>query len=43
VQGKCYVKKRGSKELISLNPEHPNIPLDETSRVMGRVVGKYER
>lgn len=41
VDGQAYVKKLGEHELISLNEEYDNIPLDEGSRCMGRVVDKY--
>lgn len=40
VDGECYVKKLGEKELISLNSDYKNIPLNETARCMGRVIGK---
>ena len=40
VNGECYVKKLGEKELISLNNEYPNIPLNETAKRMGKVIGK---
>lgn len=40
VDGDCYVKKLGEKELISLNPEYNNIPLNETAKCMGRVIDK---
>ena len=42
VNNECFVKKLGKTELISLNPEKNNIPLNETARCMGRVVGKLE-
>lgn len=40
VNNECFVKKLGHGELISLNPKATNIPLNETARCMGRVVGK---
>ena len=40
VDGECYVKKLGEKELISLNPAYRNVPLNETARCMGRVIRK---
>lgn len=40
VDNESYVKKLGNRELISLNPEYDNIPLNEGSRCMGRVVNK---
>lgn len=42
VDGECYVKKLGQQELISLNPEYKNIPLNEESRCMGKVVDKLK-
>lgn len=41
VDGQAYVKKLGEHELISLNEEYDNIPLDEGSRCMGRVVDRF--
>ena len=41
VDGQAYVKKLGEHELISLNKEYDNVPLDEGSQCMGRVVDKY--
>lgn len=41
VGGQAYVKKLGENELISLNEEYANIPLEEDSRCMGRVIDKY--
>lgn len=40
VNNECFVKKLGNQELISLNPEYSNIPLNETTKCMGRVIGK---
>ncbi len=40
VNGESFVKKRGETELISLNPDSDNIPLNESSRCLGRVIGK---
>ena len=40
VNNECFVKKLGKNELISLNTKSKNIPLNETARCMGRVVGK---
>ena len=40
VNGECYVKKLGEKELISLNTEYPNIPLNASATRMGKVIGK---
>lgn len=41
VDGQAYVKKLGFEELISLNRGYNNIPLEEDSRCMGRVVDKF--
>lgn len=38
----CYVKKRGKNELISINKDSPNIPLNESARCMGRVINKFD-
>ncbi len=35
-----YIKKYGGKQLISLNPKHNPININETTRCMGRVLGK---
>ncbi len=40
VDGDCYVKELGNGELISLNAEYNNIPLNETAKCMGRVIDK---
>lgn len=40
VDNESYVKKLGNSELISLNPESPNITLNETAKCMGKVIGK---
>ena len=42
VNGESFVKERGKTELISLNPESKNIPLNENARCLGRVIGKIE-
>ena len=38
VDDEVFVKKLGKNELISLNPEFDNIPLNENSRCLGRVI-----
>ena len=43
VDGDGFVKKRGEKELISLNGDYENIPLTEHSNCAGRVVGSLRR
>lgn len=43
VDDNCYVKKLGKTELISLNADYPNIPLNETARCMGKVIDKLPR
>lgn len=40
ISNECYVKKLGENELISLNPEATNIPLNESAGIMGKVIGK---
>lgn len=40
VNGESFVKERGETELISLNLESENIPLNENARCLGRVIGK---
>ncbi len=40
VNDESYVKKLGKTELISLNPDAKNIPLNERTGCMGKVVGK---
>lgn len=40
VDNESYVKKLGETELISLNPDAKNIPLNESAGCMGKVVGK---
>lgn len=40
VNGESFVKKRGETELISLNLESKNIPLNENARCLGRVIDK---
>lgn len=40
VNGESFVKKLGETELISLNPDAKNIPLNESAGCMGKVIGK---
>lgn len=40
VDNESYVKKLGETELISLNPDAKNIPLNESAGCMGKVIGK---
>lgn len=40
IDGQCYVKKLGNGELISVNTNYDNIPLNESSTCMGKVIGK---
>lgn len=42
INGECFVKKLEKSELVSLNPEYPNIPLNETAKCMGRVIDKIQ-
>lgn len=40
VNSESYVKKREETDLISLNPQCNNVPLNEDARCLGRVIGK---
>lgn len=40
VNEECFVKKLGTNELVSLNDNYPNIPLNESAKCMGKVIGK---
>lgn len=40
ISGESFVKKLGNNELISLNKDYPNIPLNESAKCLGRVLGK---
>lgn len=40
VDNESYVKKLGKTELISLNPDAKNIPLNDSAGCMGKVIGK---
>lgn len=40
VDNESYVKKLGETELVSLNPDAKNIPLNESAGCMGKVIGK---
>lgn len=42
VNGESFVKERGETELCSLNPEKANVPLNESARCLGKVIGKLE-
>lgn len=42
VDNESYVKKLGKSELISLNPDARNIPLNESAGCMGKVIGKLQ-
>lgn len=39
LQGEGYIKKLGKNELISFNPKYKPIPLDDSLRVCGKVIG----
>lgn len=43
IADEAFVKKLGTLELISLNEDYDNIPLDETARTLGRVIDKLQR
>lgn len=40
--GSSYIKQLGNDELVSLNPEYPNIKIDEYTHCFGRVLGVYK-
>lgn len=40
--GGSYIKQLGNGELVSLNPEYPNIKIDEYTHCFGRVLGVYK-
>lgn len=44
VENEGYIKKKGDHELISINPEYDNIPINEYTdyRCFGKVLGKAE-
>lgn len=42
LNGEGYVKRIGHSELISLNHKYPPIPLNDSVRVNGRVIGKLD-
>lgn len=44
VNGKAYIKEYGETELISRNPNSPNIKIAEYDNIvcMGKVVGRLE-
>ena len=42
INGTGYVKQRGEEELISLNPAYAPIPMNESIRCNGRVIGILE-
>lgn len=44
VNGKAYIKEYGETELISRNPDSPNIKIAEYDNIvcMGKVVGRLE-
>ena len=44
VNGSAYIKEYGQTELISRNPEFPNIQVNESDNIvcMGKVIGKLE-
>ena len=44
VNGKAYIKEYGETELISRNPDFPNITVHESDNIvcMGKVIGKLE-
>ncbi len=43
LDGEGYVKKLGKKELLSLNPAYPPIPLEDSIRCCGKVIGLLQK
>ena len=43
LEGKGYIKERGKKCLISLNPDYADIELNSSARCIGLVIGVAER
>lgn len=43
LDNECYVKKLGEDELISLNSEYENIPLNESAKIMGKVIASIQQ
>lgn len=43
IDNESYVKKLGKTELISLNPNANNVPLNESAGCMGKVIGKLSK
>ena len=43
LNGECFVKKLGKEELISLNDDYDNIPLNESTTILGRVIDTVQR
>ena len=43
LDGEGYVKKLGKRELLSLNPAYPPIPLEDSVRCCGRVIGLLQK
>ena len=43
VDGQAYVKMRGDGVLVSLNKEYGDIPLDDSARCNGRVIGVLDK
>jgi len=43
MEGEAYIKKNGKRELISLNPEYPNIKKSNDIKCWGKVLGKVQK
>lgn len=43
LNGECFVKKLGKEELISLNEDYDNIPLNESTTILGRVIDTVQQ
>lgn len=42
MDGLGYIKKIGTGELISFNHKYPSIPMDESIRVNGKIIGIFD-
>ena len=42
MDGYGYIKKIGDQELLPLNPKYDPIPMDESVRVNGKVIGVFD-
>ena len=42
MDGYGYIKKIGDQELLPLNPKYDPIPMDESVRVNGKIIGVFD-